>query len=107
MVTPCISQPVAGFYSLRVCKNGPNVPVRFWRDGAGEWSVEVDGMRQHTDGTPLDPYEIWPFAGGREITQSEFEFLIRRRLWALAHDPNHPAANPFQPVDLRKMKPRW
>jgi hypothetical protein len=105
MTVPRIDQPVAGFYSLRVRRDGPKVPVRFWCDG-DQWHVEVDGERQW-GGVPIDPFEVWPFVAGRAISQSDFEHYVRLRVWARMYDPDHPAANPFKPVDLRKMKPRW
>jgi hypothetical protein len=115
MSVPRIDQPREGYYRTRLIRGGIFVGVRFYRDAEGYLRVEVDG-RSHRivkqDDAPdqivlLDPLDIWPWCCGQEITEREFHFLARRREWAHEHAPDHPAANPTQPIDLTKLPPRF
>jgi hypothetical protein len=108
MTADRIDRPRAGFFRTRLARGGIYVGVRFWVDTVDRcWRVEVDGRLTRTDGQPLDPLEVWPWCAGQEITEREFNFLARRRQWAEEHAPDHPAANPEEPVDLSKLPPRF
>jgi hypothetical protein len=113
---PYIDQPRAGCFRTRLVRGGIFVGVRFFFDEAGHMRVEVDGrthrIEKGIDGAPdqivlLDPLEVWPWCCGQEITEREFQFLARRRQWAHEHAPDHPAANPREPIDLTKLPPRF
>jgi len=101
-----IDRPRAGFFRTRLIRGGIFVGVRFWTEGR-DWRVEIDGRTTRDDGFPLDPLEVWPYCAGQEITEREFHFLARRRQWAQEHAPEHPAADPGEPVDLSKLPPRF
>jgi hypothetical protein len=51
----------------------------------------------------LDVHETWPYC--EPITRREFDFLERRRRWALEHAPDHPAARPRDTIDVLSLKP--
>jgi hypothetical protein len=115
MDRPRIDQPREGHFRTRLVRGGLYVGVRFYYDGDGYLRVEVDGRThriERQDGepdrvVPLDPLEVWPWCCGQEITEKEFRFLARRREWAHEHAPDHPAANPREPIDLTKLPPRF
>lgn len=119
-------QPVAGFYATRLVRGGIEVPVRIWHgapiiDGEEQersprWCVEVDGRTTKTERDPATGYEarvpldplldhVWPFCARRPIAESEFAFMTRRAAWAREHQPDHPAATPREPVDVRALPP--
>lgn len=124
---PQVGVPNAGFYSLRLIRGGIRVGVRIWfgppifdgeeLDRCHRWNVEIDGKTTRpvvdAEGNKtgqrelLDPFEVWPFACGHPISQKEFDFLAKRRGWAVEHEPTHPAARPREPINLRKLAPGW
>ena len=111
-----IDRPREGYYRTRLVRGGLYVGVRFYFDIDGHLRVEVDGRNHRVekgmDGAPdqivpLDPHEVWPYVGGEPISRKEFDFLARRRDWARQHQPDHPAANARQPIDIGKLPPRF
>jgi hypothetical protein len=118
-----IDQPRPGFYSTHLVRGGIKVGVRIWfgrpiidgeeQDRSPRLCVEVDGRTDRLDRdeqtgeplgrVPLDVDEVWPFC--RPITEAEYRYLRRLAVWAQAHAPDHPAANPRDPIELRAMKP--
>ena len=96
------------------------VPVRFWfgspiidgeeQDRSQRWCVEVDGRTCRFDKdlghrVPLDALERWPWVAGNPISEKEYRFMLKRAAWAREHAPEHPAARPHEPIDLRKLPP--
>jgi hypothetical protein len=123
---PITDTPVVGFYTTRLVKNGPPVPIEIWfgqpivdgeeQDRSPRWCVAINGETdrlERDDGTgyrcrvALDPMQVWPHCARDPISADEYRFLLRRRAWALEHAPDHPAARPRQPVDLRSLKPAF
>lgn len=126
MIDP--SNPVPGFYRLRLVAKGIGVPVRIWfgqpivdgeeLDRSPRLCVEVNGRtcrfeRDADDNiigrVPLDPLadNVWPYCAADPITQHEFEFMKRRATWATEFAPDHPAANPYEPVNVRSLPPAF
>jgi hypothetical protein len=113
------SVPVAGYYGVRLVRGGYEVPVRLWfgapvldgeeQDRAPRWCVEVAGKttKQDDDGLPeyLDPFDYWPWCARSPISAAEYGHRLRLMAWAAEHAPNHPAANPYQPIDVRNLAP--
>src|SRR6478609_7507672 len=84
VTVPFIDRPVAGHYQMRLARGGVFVAVRFWfgapvfdgevLDRSPRWCVEVNGQTTRPvyddDGNDtgqrelLDPFEVWPVAGG-------------------------------------------
>jgi hypothetical protein len=123
-----ITTPVSGFYRRRETKGGPWVPVEIYfgvpmidgelQDRSPRWCAVVDGRTDREDydqdgnylgRVPLDPIldDVWTHCCGNPIDRTDYEVMTRRRVWAKEHDPEHPAANPRQKIDLLKMKPQW
>jgi hypothetical protein len=115
-----IGVPVTGYYKTRLVNSGAWVAVRIWfgapiidgeeQDRSPRWCVEVDGRTDRFDReaghrVPLDALDVWPWCAGHPISRHEYGFLRKRAAWARDHAPEHPAANPFERIDLRAMKP--
>lgn len=119
-----IDSPRPGFYSVRLVRGGIVVGARIWfgqpiidgevQDRRHRLCIEVDGrtdyLARDQDGNvvgrvPLDVDERWPYL--RDITEAEYNFLARRRVWATQHAPDHPAADARKAIDIRKLKPAW
>ena len=107
-----VDQPQAGFYSTRLARRAPPVPVRlaFTQpvvegrkiDRSPRWIVVIDGRLSDDDAC-----ETWSWCAGHPIDPGEYRFLIRRAAWARQHSPDHPAANPREPIDVRQLKPAF
>lgn len=121
-----VDEPVAGFYAMRLRRGGLEVAVRIWfglpivdgeeQDRAPQWCCEIDGTADFVERDDATGYrchvarsvwECWPFCAGHPISKTEYEFLLRRKAWAVEHAPEHPAANPRKRVDVRTMKPMF
>jgi hypothetical protein len=110
-----VGVPRRGFYKARLINGALHVGVMIWhgrpviegerQDRAPRWCIAVNGRTTDKDGELLDVFERWPFVCGDPISHREFAFMKRRRLWARKHAPEHPAANPFERIDLGKLKP--
>ena len=107
---PQIGVIEAGFYRLRLVKDGPWCPVRLWYgppsdpedkthllDRSHRWQCEIDGQE-------ADPWEIWPSVAGRAISENEFRYLQAVSRHAKVHDPRYPEARPDKPIDLLTVK---
>lgn len=100
-------QEKPGLYAVRLAKGAVEVACLVSHDVArdpetGEpldrslwWVVEIDGKPVH--GAP-SPYERMLI--GREIDQSEFDYLLARTAHARMHRPSSPEANPRERVNL-------
>jgi hypothetical protein len=123
-----IGTPRAGYYRTRLIRGGIMVPVEIWfgrpiidgevQDRSPRWCCMVDGRTDREDfdddgnylgRVPLDPIldDVWTHCCDEPISYHEYEFLTRRRRWAKDNDPEHPAANPHEPIDVRKLKPAF
>jgi hypothetical protein len=101
MTAERIDQPREGFFEMRLCRDGPWIGVRFWRDNDGTMLAEIDG--EPAD----DVFDTWCRCGSRPITLIEFTYRAMVRDWARRWDPSHPRANPRVPVDLSDIRPRF
>lgn len=112
--------PVAGFYTTRLVRGAIDVPCMVWfgqpvidgerQDRSPRWCIAIDGRSDRFDKEqqcriPLEAADRWPL--GKRITAREYAFLTRRAKWARDHAPEHPAANPRQPIDLGALPPRF
>jgi hypothetical protein len=117
---PFTTTPQRGFYATRLVKGGIEVPAMVWhgqpviagerQDRRPRWCIAIDGRSDRFDKeqqcrVPLDALDHWPLQ--RRITASEYAFQRRRTKWAQLHQPDHPAANPYQRVDLNTLPPRF
>jgi hypothetical protein len=125
LIEPVTTEPMAGFYAMRLVPGGLPVAVRIWfghaiidgeeQDRGYDWRVEIDGEsdKVETDATgyscrvALDVNSVWPFCARRPIDEKEYRYLQRRARWAREHAPHHPAARPRDRVDVRSLKPAF
>ena len=114
--------PERGFYAMRLVKGAIAVPVMIWhgapviegerQDRSPRWCAAINGRSCRFDKeqgcrVPLDVYEAWPNCSGRRIRAREYAFMRRRTRWAQRHAPTHPAATPYERIDLRQLPPRF
>jgi hypothetical protein len=103
-------RPVAGFYKGRMVRNGPWVPIRIWHgptrdpetgeelDRSWHWQAERLGVE-------IDVFIVWPYCAGHRIEQAEYDYLLADHRWAVANNPDDPAARPRDAIDHHAMKP--
>lgn len=118
--------PVAGHYVTRLVKGGPRVPVRIWfgravidgemQDRGLDWRVQIgertdqfekDEETGYRCRIPLPVSKVWPHCGRWPISPTEYLHLMKVKQWAEEHAPEHPAANPYLPIDLKQLEPLW
>lgn len=99
--------PAAGFYKIRMVRNGPFVPVRIWhgpsRDPVtGELLDRSHLWHAERRGRIIEIHHVWPWAGRFPIDEREYNYMLSLVTWADDHAPQAPEATPRQPVDFSK-----
>ncbi|MCF8533873.1 MAG: hypothetical protein K9G48_12775 [Reyranella sp.] len=116
--------PIAGYYAIRLVKDGPLVPVRIWhglaeidgetQDRGEDWRVEIDGRTDRVEkdketgatcSVPLEITRAWPYCLKHPIEEWRYRYRIKHGEWAREHAPAHPHANPREKIDVRQMEP--
>lgn len=101
--------PQAGFYRMRLVKNGPFVPVAIWIEKTvDETTGELLDDERYValvNGKPEDPARIWTYCAARPIEEDEYRYHLEMGQWAAEHQPDHPAAHPRKPINLLNMEP--
>lgn len=96
-----IDVPEPGFFSMRLRRKGVQVGARIVHHD-GLWWAEIDGKQvgePHADPAYADGvFRVW--TSGRRISVEEHAYLLDLAAWARANAPDHPAANPRQPINL-------
>lgn len=96
--------PECGWYKRRLVKGGIFVPARIWMeqtvDDAGEL-VEDERLMCEVNGNYCDADEEWLHLANHPITEAEYTYMHALRRHVAWHEPDHPAANPRQPVNWR------
>lgn len=93
-----VSEPVAGFYRLRVGAASVKGAVRIWHgpphDPVTGEELDRSWRWQATfNGDPIDFDRVWPACAKDTLSEQEYEFLIRRREWAKKNAPDSSYAN--------------
>jgi hypothetical protein len=103
--TRVVWPPEPGFFRLRLVRAGWGVPAEIIHDDRG-WSAVLNGEQgtPHPDPESAnDVARIWQF--GQKIEAAEYRWLESVRVWALANDPQHPAARPTKAIDPSTLRP--
>ncbi|HTI81810.1 MAG TPA: hypothetical protein VL614_15280 [Acetobacteraceae bacterium] len=96
-----------GFYRVKLNRKGVWVAAEI-RFVEGKATAFIDGELSvgGTDSWQLDAVDriaIW----GEKITPSEHNYLLAVAKHAREHQPDHPAANPKKPINLRLLSPLY
>lgn len=105
---PRVDVPTAGFYVVRLVKNGPRVPVFIWHGApmdpeTGELLDRSPRWQALRGGKQIDIDEVWPSALKEPITEDEYDHLMAVKAWAERYAPHSPEANPTKPIDLHRL----
>ncbi|HUY05075.1 MAG TPA: hypothetical protein VMV33_17495 [Rhodocyclaceae bacterium] len=101
-----VDQPETGHFLLRLVRGGPFVAARIaYTDNL--WRATIDGAEQDPPAPEwfraAGVERIW--IGGRRCTPAEYDYHLQLARWARTHSPDHPAAQPEKPIDLRRLPP--
>ncbi|MBF5091315.1 hypothetical protein F1640_15110 [Novosphingobium sp. NBM11] len=98
------SEPVAGFYKVRLGRDTIILGVRLWfgpphdpetgevMDRSWRWQAEANGE-------PIDFDTVWPKCAGEPVTEAEYRSLVARQAWARQHAPDSAYAERGRKVD--------
>ena len=90
------SNPQCGFYKRRLVKDGPWLPIAFWRN-------KDDQIVCGFEGKLVDPIEHWTFAAKYPVSEASYRYYIRNGHW-LDEAPQTPRSNmpsdPFEALTL-------
>lgn len=100
-----------GYFAVRLIKGGPEVGLRILHEATRdpETGETLDRsfyyrtvLNGHEFGEPSiqPPAKLWI---GREISETEYRYLLEDRRWAAEHAPHLPEAQPDKRADLRTM----
>ena len=100
-----IDAPQPGYYTLRLARGAWRVPCRIVHDEDG-WHAEINGDVQPAS---PDPYAAPGVAHvherGLRIDQPTYDWLVALKAYVEAHEPDHPAARPLDPIDPMQLRP--
>lgn len=100
-----------GTYAVTLIKGGAEVPLRIIHappndpetdeplDRSWYWRTIVNGQ-EYGEPSIQPPAKLWI---GREISETEYRYMLEDRRWAATHAPHLPEAQPEKRVDLRMM----
>ena len=97
--------PVPGYFAMKLVRGGPLVPARITLE-EGLWQASIDGKPGLADPDPAQAtgvYRIWH--SGQRSTPEIHAYLEAVKAWAGKCNPNHPALNPYQPIDNTLLAP--
>jgi hypothetical protein len=97
-----VAEPEAGFFLMRLVRNGPFVPARI-RHIDRMWSAVINGEAFPASSDPANAprvFSIWHSA--EQITEAEYR---KRLLQSRDAPPDDPLANPDRPIDLTILPP--
>jgi hypothetical protein len=109
----------AWFYRIRLVKSAPYSALKIWHgfpidNVTGEllfsrypiWRAILNGEHVPIEDVmvEIDGITKRPVIKGEEIDDVEYFMILKRHLWARAHAPDSPEANPAQKVDLNKIR---
>lgn len=105
-----IGTPEEGHYRTKLVRGGPFVAVRIWYGApvdpeSGELLDRSHRWQATINGNDTDPYEIWPYVGGRAIPKVEYDYLMALSKHAKTFAPEMPEAEPTRRIDFNKTKP--
>jgi hypothetical protein len=104
-----VSEPVAGFYRLRLGRDTITGGVRLWfgpphdpvtgeeLDRSWRWQAEFNGE-------VIDFDRVWPVCAGDQITEQEYQRYIARRDWARENAPDSAYAERGRRLDPLSTK---
>lgn len=98
--------PTPGTFTLRRVRGGWRVPAMIARDEDGLWYAIIDGTAGDCHADPAHAPgvdRIW--TSGERICQSDYDYLVFLKNWAVNNDPDHPCVNPYKPIDPHHLRP--
>lgn len=97
--------PQAGFYRMKLVRNGPWCGVRIWYgapsdpdnpgqllDRSHRWQAEINGWACQIE-------RVWPWAAGRNVDEAEYRYLVALSSHAKEHAPEMAEADPMKPIN--------
>lgn len=97
--------PEAGFYRLKLVRNGPWTGVRIWHgappdpDQPGELLDRSHRWQASINDWPCSIERVWPYAARNPIDEAEHAYLVALSKHAKEHAPDMAEANPTKPID--------
>ena len=110
------TEPVPGYYLLRLCPGGWQVPCIVF-EHRGCYSCEVDGKLIPGSWTADELENFWPPINSAEDNQvlrislygekcqdaSQYEWRHAMKAWARRNSPHHPSLHPDKPIEIRLL----
>lgn len=99
-----VSQPVAGYFRMRLVSGGVLVGIRIWHGppfdpDTGEEMDRSWRWQAMANGEPISFDRVWPACTGEPITYAEYDRLCARCHWAKQHAPDSAYADPTRRSD--------
>lgn len=100
-----ITEPVAGFFRMKLRSAGVYAAIRIWHgpphdpvtgeelDRSWRWQAEANGELIEFD-------RVWPQCAGSPINEAEYRRVIAQRDWAREHAPASAYADASKKVDF-------
>ena len=99
-----VSQPVAGYYRMKLISGGVLVGIKLWYGpptdpDTGEEMDRSWRWQAHANGRYIDFDRAWPKCTGDPVDEQEYRYLSSLQEWGERHAPTSPEANPQKRID--------
>ncbi len=92
------TNPQCGFYKRRLAKDGPWLPIAFWRD-------KDDRVVCCFEGKPVDPLVHWTFVAKFPVSETSYRHYIRNGSWPEDGPQAPPRSNmPSDPFEALRLE---
>jgi hypothetical protein len=90
---------------MRLVAKGWPVPAAITLSEHGKWQAVIDGEPGPESADPITAGVDRIWHSGVQIPEHEYQYLLAVKAHALAHEPDHPAANPRKPITTALLRP--
>jgi hypothetical protein len=99
-----ISQPVEGFYRMRLSRGSVAVGIKLWFGAphdpiTGEELDRSWRWQALADDEPIDLERVWPQCAAEPIAEAEYRRMVARKAWAREHAPDSAYAETGRRLD--------
>lgn len=99
---PITHETQCGYFTRRMVKGGPLVPVRIWL----EQNIDEDGLLRQPEvmkclvnGKEADADDQWTYVADNPVTPGQYDYLLDLSVYAKRYNADEPLASPRKAIN--------